>query len=159
MVDPELELRQARSRRPRRPPWRPMGFPWRSTLFAGLFSVAFLAVAPTVAFRGIDILVPGIWSVSPIAPSAFSTRGVLDAILASALFSALALTATMAQLQWGWPDRAVALLAFPAAWAVVLPSALADMPSWPAWLTLGTLAALAFDLHWLIFCGAREALD
>jgi hypothetical protein len=84
---------------------------------------------------------------------------LLDAALGSMLLLVLAIAVQLFQRARRFPDWLPLVLAWPAAFILVAPSALEHADDWAPWLLLGGLAAFVFCCHWLAFMLARDAWD
>jgi ABC-type multidrug transport system permease subunit len=83
---------------------------------------------------------------------------LVDGAVGAAVLTVLAVALQLVQTYRPFPGWLPLVLVWPAALAVVAPSAL-EHDEWTPWLILGALAAGLFCFHWLCVLLAREAWD
>lgn len=83
---------------------------------------------------------------------------LIDAAFGSIVLTVIAIALQLFQRYRRFPTWLPLALAWPAAWALVAPSAV-EHGDWTSWLMLGSLAAGVFCCHWLCVLLAREAWD
>jgi hypothetical protein len=127
-------------------------------LVATFVSFLCLIVAPTIGWRIFFALV----NVGNVAPFLIPSGWIETATVAaggSLLFLVIGLIVQVWQYHRPFADRWPIALAFPTAWALFLPEALAGSGSVLFWIIVGAAVALVFSVHWLVLLAAQEAMD
>jgi hypothetical protein len=129
-----------------------------ANVIATIISFVVLMIAPTLCLQLLFDLIDA-QEIGPVLMPATLIEALLVAMGGSLLFLIIAVVLQLWQrhkrfASW-WPMA----LAFPTAWALILPEPLVRGGSVRFWIIAATLLATAFCLHWLALLAAREAMD
>jgi hypothetical protein len=138
----------------------PDGPPLMSLFVAAFISFIFLCLIPYFLTPLLLFFSSDEGAAGPLGlPFGFTRFFVLEALIGSIALTVISYAILMARRWRRFPRWLPFLLAFPVAWAMVLPSRLEHGGPWLGWLTLGTVLAGVFCLHWQAFNWARGIWD
>jgi hypothetical protein len=127
-------------------------------LAAAVFSYFPLAAVDFFSDRFLLVLFSAFEDASLLVLEFFPYGPIVDAAIGSIVLTVIAVALQLFQRYRRFPGWLPLVIAWPAGWMLVAPSALKD-GDWASWLVLGTLAAGIFCCHWLCILLGREAWD
>jgi hypothetical protein len=134
------------------------GLPIAPNVAATVVSFFVLVVVPPVGWQVIFAIFETEEVSGVLLPTGF-LQIVASALGGSLLFLVIGLILQLWELHKPFASWRPVALAFPVAWVLLVPNALAGNGSVRFWFIVGAVIALAFSLHWLALLGARDAMD
>jgi len=135
------------------------GPPLACNIAAAIFSFFNLAVLDLLSAQFFGDVSPTMESTWVLLMDLLPYAWFVIAAVGSIVMTVLAVGLQIFQRGRRFPDWLPLVLAWPAAWAVVAPSALQHPDDWAPWFIIGTLAAFVFCCHWLFLLFSKEAWD
>lgn len=135
------------------------GPPLACNIAAAIFSFFNLMVLDFLSAQYFGNVSPTMESTWVLLMDLLPYGGLVNAVVGSIVMTVLAVSLQIFQRGRRFPDWLPLVLAWPAAWVLVAPSALQHSDDWAPWFIIGALAAFVFCCHWLCLMLAREAWD
>jgi hypothetical protein len=130
---------------------------------ATMVSFLFLMIAQPVASVVLSLFVDAVQLTNDFSSLVFLPVSLVETIsyaLAGAfLFMVIAVTLQIWECHRPFDSRWPVALAFPVAWALLLPEVLVRGGSVLMWILVGIGVGIAFSVHWVGVLVAREAVD